>query len=278
MLIGGVSLAGVPPLGGFFSKESVFGVSWELGAEGNPFGWIMFVAAALAAIMTFYYTLRMLGLTFLGKKTEYVEKYEKEHGGHLHKPSPILWIPLVILSVGTIVLGFLSPIVQNFITKNTWFAAMSTWNVEESVHSYGSFLGHTFGFAPPTFWITLGILGLGGLFGVLFYWTRTWDAVKVKEKSKFVNALNTFFYKRWYMNSAIYWGVRKFKLFAELAYEYFDLKVIDGANYAIASGTTKSGEVFRKTHTGILSVNFIYILLGLVVLIAVFLLIFMGGA
>ncbi|NHJ48819.1 MAG: NADH-quinone oxidoreductase subunit L [Asgard group archaeon] len=281
MLIGGFSLAGVPPLGGFFSKESVFGITWELGQHGNPFGWIMFIAAALAAIMTFYYTLRMLGLTFLGDKSKQVTKYEDDDG-HLHKPSPILWVPLVILAVGTIVLGFLSPLVQNFITTNTWFAALATtptsYIIDVSQHSYGSFLNHTFGFAPPTFWITLGILAIGGFLGVMFFWTRTWDAEAVKEKSKFVNAINTFFYKRWYMNSAIYWCIRKFKRFAELTYEYFDLKVIDGANYAIASGTTKSGEVFRKTHTGILSVNFIYILLGAVILIAVLLLVFMGGA
>ena len=73
------------------------------------------------------------------------------------------------------------------------------------------------------------------------------------------------------MNHAIYWCLRKFKVFTEWLYENFDLKVIDRSNYIIASGTMKSGEVFRKTHTGILSVNFLYMLLGAIILIAVLL-------
>ncbi|MHA1432614.1 MAG: hypothetical protein ACTSO7_02090 [Candidatus Heimdallarchaeota archaeon] len=59
--------------------------------------------------------------------------------------------------------------------------------------------------------------------------------------------------------------------FAEFTYEHFDLKVIDGSNNLIASGTMKSGEVFRKSHTGILSMNFIYMLIGAIILLAILL-------
>ncbi|MGC9779360.1 MAG: NADH-quinone oxidoreductase subunit L [Candidatus Heimdallarchaeota archaeon] len=270
MLIGGLSLAGIPPLGGFFSKESVFGVCWELGQhEHNPFGWIFFAVAAISAAMTIFYTLRFIGKTFFGEKTENVKHIEKESGGHLHKTGPTMWIPLVILAVGTIALGWLSPIVKNFMSHNEWFP--SILNPEISPIDYGHFLGHTFGFAPPTFWITLVILLAGGLPAYLFYIGRKWDAGKIQEKSKFIRSINTFLYKRWYMNTAIYWCIRKFKRFSELAYEYFDLKIIDRSNYIIASGTMKSGEVFRKTHTGILSVNFIYMLLGAIILLAILL-------
>ncbi len=171
---------------------------------------------------------------------------------------------------GTVVLGFLSPLVENFVTKNNWFAAMSV-TVEETIVPYGHFLSHTFGFEPPTFWITLGILAAGGIPAIFFFMTRKWDSRAMIEKSKFLKGINTFLYKRWYMNTAIYWCLRKFKRFAELTYEYFDLKVIDRTNYVIASGTMKTGEVVRKTQTGILSVNFIYMLLGAIILLAVLL-------
>jgi len=271
MLIGGLSLAGLPPLGGFFSKESVFAITWELGShEHNPIGWVLFGVAAISAIMTIFYTLRFLGWTFFGEKTDHVKEVEKENHGHLHKPGVTLWLPLWILMVGTIVLGFLSPLVETFVSKNDWFAAMSV-HVEETVVHYGEFLGHTFGFAPPTFWITLGILAAGGLPAIFFFITRKWDSRAMVEKNKFLKGINTFLYKRWYMNTAIYWCLRKFKRFAELTYEYFDLKVIDRTNYVIASGTMKTGEVVRKTQTGILSVNFIYMLLGAIILLAVLL-------
>lgn len=271
MLIGGLSLAGVPPLGGFFSKETVFGACWHLGEEGSAAGWIFFVVAALAAIMTMFYTIRFLGRTFFGEKSKHVEHVEKEHDGHLHKPSPLLWVPLVLLAAGTIVIGFLTPIVELFMTKNDWFAAATTFTVEEFNIHYGEFLGHTFGFNPPTFWITLGILAIGFIPAYFFFWRRQWDSEELIEKNKFLKGINTFFYKRWYMNSAIYWCLRKFKRFAELAYEYFDLKIIDRTNYLIADTTMQSGEVFRKTHTGLLSVNFLYMLLGGIILVAILL-------
>lgn len=273
MLIGGLSLSGIPILGGFFSKESVFGACWKLWeANGNIAGIIFLVIAAITAAMTLFYTLRMIGYAFLGEKSDNVKKIEKEQSGHLHKPSKSMWIPLWILAGGTIVMGFLTPIVENFLTRNIWFASAS-WTAEQTAIDYGGFLRHTFG--SWTFLATVIALGVGFLFGYMFYIGRKWDAKKVQE-NKVMRGITTFFHKRWYMNIAIYWCVRKFKRFAELSYEYFDLKVIDGANYVIADGTMKSGEVFRKTHTGILSVNFIYMLLGAIILLAI-LLFTLGG-
>ncbi|MHA1220099.1 MAG: NADH-quinone oxidoreductase subunit 5 family protein [Candidatus Heimdallarchaeota archaeon] len=268
MLIGGLSLSGVPILGGFFSKESVFGTLWHLG-ESNPIGFILFAVAGVSAAMTMFYTIRMLGRTFGGDKSQNVKHVEDEHGGHLHKTAPSMWIPLMVLAAGTIVVGFLSPLVESFLTNNIWFAG-SGLLAEQTLVDYGGFLGHTFGFSPPTFWITLGILLVGFLPAYFLYVGRKWDYNKVQE-NKFMKGINTFFYNRWYMNAAIYWCLRQFKRFAVWSYENFDLKVVDGTNNVIAAGTMKTSEVFRKTHTGILSMNFIYMLLGAIILLAVLL-------
>lgn len=269
MLIGGLSLAGVPPLGGFFSKESIFGTCWHLGAQGNAAGWIFFVVAAITAAFTFYYTIRFLSHTFLGEKSENVKHVEEEHGGHLHKTSATMWIPLVLLAATTAVIGFFAPFVEQFISHNNWFDAATTFTVEEFHLDYGHFFGHTFGFSPPTFWITLGILLIGGLPAYYLFTKKQWDTERILEQNKFVKAIHTFFYRRWYINSFYYWCLRKFKRFAEISYKYFDLAVIDRSNYAIATGTMESSEVFRKTHTGILSVNFVYMLLGAIILLVV---------
>jgi NADH-quinone oxidoreductase subunit L len=269
MVIGGLSLAGVPPLGGFFSKESIFAACWHLGEEGNAAGWIFFVVAALSAVLTIFYTIRMLAYTFSGEKSDHVKHVEEEHDGHLHKPSPILWVPLVILAAGTIVLGFLGPLVENFITHNNWFEAATTFTHEAGHINYGHFFEHTF--TEPTFFITLGILLVGGLPAYFLFIRKPGLTAEIREKSKVVNGLYHFLYMRWYFNTAIYWLMKKFKQFAVLSYKHFDLKVIDGANNAIATGTMQSGEVFRKTHTGVLSINFIYMLLGAIVILAVLL-------
>ncbi|MEA2070782.1 MAG: NADH-quinone oxidoreductase subunit L [Asgard group archaeon] len=270
MLVGGLSLAGIPPLGGFFSKESIFATCHHLGSQGNPVGWIFLAVGAIAAVLTLFYTIRFLAFTFSGEKSENVLEVEEHQGGHLHKTHPTMWIPLILLAAGTIVSGFIGPFVEQFMSSNTWFSAATTFTVEEFHLNYGHYLAHTFG--SWTFYgVTLGIIAVGGIPAYFLFVQRKWDLKKLKQENKFINGLYTILHRRWFINDFYYILLRGFKKFSELAYEYFDLRVIDQLNYIIASGTMKSGEVFRKTHTGVLSVNFIYLLFGIMAILIILL-------
>jgi NADH-quinone oxidoreductase subunit L len=270
MAIGGLSLAGLPPLSGFFSKESIFATCWHLGEQGNAAGWIFLVVAAIAAFLTFFYTIRFLCYTFFGEKTENVKHHEAEHGGHLHKTHPTMWIPLMILAAGTAVMGFFAPFVEKFMASNNWFAAATTFTVDAFHLDYGHFFAHTFG--SITFLITVVVLLLAGVLGWLFYYKKGREEVQTMvQENGFLKGMYTFFYRRWYINDFYYLCLRGFKRFSELAYEFFDLKVIDRTNYLIADGTMKTGEVVRKTHTGVLSINFLYVLGGAIVILAILL-------
>ncbi len=89
-VVGSLSLAGIFPLAGFWSKDEIL---VTLGHEGYTA--VMWVAIAGAFVTAFYMT-RAVALTFHG---EY-----KGHG-HPHESSPIMTVPLVALAIPSALFG-----------------------------------------------------------------------------------------------------------------------------------------------------------------------------
>lgn len=50
-----LSLAGIPPLAGFFAKFSVFAAALQIGGVTNPFGWLALLGIAMSAVALYYY-------------------------------------------------------------------------------------------------------------------------------------------------------------------------------------------------------------------------------
>jgi NADH-quinone oxidoreductase subunit L len=90
-LIGSLALAGVPPLSGFFSKDEII-----LAAKGHE-SWLAVVLVA-GAVITAFYTTRMLLKTFFG---------EYRGTQHLHESPRSMTAPLVVLAVVTCFVGLL---------------------------------------------------------------------------------------------------------------------------------------------------------------------------
>jgi NADH-quinone oxidoreductase subunit L len=90
-LIGSAALAGIPPLAGFWSKDELL-----VGAsEGHE---VLFTVMVLTAVVTAFYTTRMVLQTFFG---------EYRGHGHPHESPVSITGPLVALASATLVVGFL---------------------------------------------------------------------------------------------------------------------------------------------------------------------------
>ena len=77
MLIGGLALAGIPPLSGFFAKDSILASALAAGTYGK----ILFAAGIAGAFLTGLYTFRMLFVAFGGEQSAYVQEHPP-HASH----------------------------------------------------------------------------------------------------------------------------------------------------------------------------------------------------
>jgi NADH-quinone oxidoreductase subunit L len=260
MLIGVLSLSGVPPFAGFFSKENFFGLLWAAG-QTNLFIMAVFVMAALTAVFTVFYSFRLMGLTFFGPESKHIK--ELEHEGHeVHEAPAIMWIPLVILAVFTIFFGFLSPLFEGFITGT--FTTPITLGL-------GEFLVEVF--TSTTFIITVIIILVGFVPAYFLYFRRSLSAEKLTKKGSFLGKIRVFFFNRWYINAFYYKVfVNGFLSLSRKIRGTVEEKGIDRFNYASARGFGRISNALRKIHTGILTANLIYIVAGALIFILILLL------
>jgi NADH-quinone oxidoreductase subunit L len=101
-LIGSLSLAGVFPLAGFWSKDEILGDAWH---EQQALFWV-----ALAVVfLTAFYMFRAIFLTFEGAYQGGDEPEEAGHGAdqsHPHESPWVMVLPLAVLAVPAVLVGF----------------------------------------------------------------------------------------------------------------------------------------------------------------------------
>jgi NADH-quinone oxidoreductase subunit L len=104
-LCGGLALAGFPLLSGFWSKDEILAAAYDAGGIGGVRGTVYFIllgVGLLTAGLTAFYTFRAYFLTFWGE-----ERIPHEAGHHAHESPDVMTIPLMVLSVFAVAIGFL---------------------------------------------------------------------------------------------------------------------------------------------------------------------------
>jgi NADH-quinone oxidoreductase subunit L len=97
MLIGTLSLTGFPFTSGFVSKDAIIEAAY---AAGTPIGMYGFVLTAIAALLTSFYSWRLMFLTFESKPRE-----KPDVLAHAHEPPWTMGLPLILLALGSLLAG-----------------------------------------------------------------------------------------------------------------------------------------------------------------------------
>jgi multicomponent K+:H+ antiporter subunit A len=112
-LLGGIaaaSMAGLPPLNGFLSKEMML----EAAASGplGGLGWLVPVGATLAALVSVAYSVRLAVGSFAGP-------VQNDYPHHPHDPGPGMWLPVALLVGLVVAIGLLPALIAGPIVART---------------------------------------------------------------------------------------------------------------------------------------------------------------
>jgi NADH-quinone oxidoreductase subunit L len=97
MCVGTLALTGFPMFAGYFSKDAIIESAY---ASHNPFAFYGFLMTVVAALLTSFYSWRLIFKTFFG------EPHDQEHYEAAHEAPLWMLIPIGVLAAGSILSGF----------------------------------------------------------------------------------------------------------------------------------------------------------------------------
>ena len=207
MLIGTLSLTGFPFTAGFVSKDAIIEATY---AAHSWVGTYAFVLTLIAAVLTSFYSWRLMFLTFEGKPREPKEVLE-----HAHEPPWTMGLPLVLLAIGALLLGGL------FFNMFIGAGQAEFWR--------GSLVVHEGGHHDVPLWVVLSpTIAMAAGFAVAWYFYITNPLVPFGLSKRF-NGLYKFLLNAWYFDAlydAIF--VRPAKRLGHFLWKTGDGTVIDG--------------------------------------------------
>jgi NADH-quinone oxidoreductase subunit L len=99
MLIGSLALAGIPPFAGFFSKDFILESALM---SGGTLGTAMYTLGVVAALMTAFYSFRLMFMVFNG-----ASRADKKVLQNAHESPWVMLAPMLVLCVGAVFAGWL---------------------------------------------------------------------------------------------------------------------------------------------------------------------------
>ncbi len=272
-LIGCIAISGIPPLAGFWSKDEILGQAFN----SFPFLWAI---GFLTAGMTAFYMFRLYFLTFEGdfrgdnkalqtellslsgqtieeEETEEEGSNQSEHSGVIHESPWPMTLPLAVLAVPSILIGFLGM---------PWSNKFGTLlDANEALDMASNFqLGEFLLLAGAS--VLISSIGISIAF--LAYYRKQINLTKLFVQ-RFSN-VNAFLQNKWYLddiNHRIF--VRGSRKLAKEVLEV-DAKVVDGVVNLTGLLTLGSGEGLKYLETGRAQFYALIVFGGVIALVLLF--------
>jgi NADH-quinone oxidoreductase subunit L len=263
-LVAALSLAGIPPLAGFFSKDSVLGEAFVL-----DFGWV-FLIGVIVAGLTGFYMFRLMGKTFYGES--HVDPAVEPK---IHESPASMTVPLLLLAIPTILIGLLIGTPLGDSTIRHWLEPVFLPAEETLAITLPEY--ELFGIDGVLIIISVGVAALGigvgtWLFGFFGSRARLETVERLTQRNRLTRALYTASLHKWYfddLNDLIFY---RFGGIVANAVMWFDVRVVDGIVNGTGAVTQSSGDRIRRIQTGRVQNYALGIAIGLVVMAALFIL------
>jgi NADH-quinone oxidoreductase subunit L len=209
-LVGTITIAGIPPLAGFWSKDEILAHAF------TQQHYLLYAIAAIGALLTSFYMFRLIYLTFFG--TSRMDHHTEEH---VHESPMVMVGPLMALGVLSIIGGFLG-----FPPEHGWIHQFLA-----PVAGAGGEHDASTGLVLMLMMIATGIALLGWGFAHYFYSVNVSapDRLAAKFQAAYRILLNKYYVDELY---DLLW-VEPTKKLGFLS-DWFDRNVIDGLVHGVA--------------------------------------------
>jgi NADH-quinone oxidoreductase subunit L len=263
-IISGLSLAGVFPFAGFWSKDEVLAAAWsvEAAAPGTTaVGQLVFFLALIAAGLTAFYIFRLIIMTFHGEfrggidSVPMEDRIPDEAHNHVHKgESPLtMVVPMLILGVMAIISGAaFNSVTELGPVPAHWFSHLFN---EESPALVGWIAGLSM------------TLALGGIaLAVVIYGMKRVDLAKMPKQW---HVLNRVVEQRYYMDYLYETLIVRRALLRGvfLASDWLDRKVVDGTVDFVGWTGRNAGRFVAQLQTGQVQAYGVGVSVGVILLL-----------
>jgi NADH-quinone oxidoreductase subunit L len=255
MWIGSLALCGIPFFAGYYSKDAILEATF---AAGTGIGLYGFVCGTLAALLTAFYSGRLLFMTFHG-----APRADHHTMEHVHESPPSMLVPLGLLALGALFSGYLLHAL--FIGDHNaayWQGAIftaDTNHVLEQIERTPFLIG-----ILPT---ATGVLGLA----LSYYFYMVNPAVPARLAERF-GPLYRFLLNKWYFDELYdLLFVRTANFLAREFWKVGDAQIIDGVPNGLAQLAEGGSVQAVRIQTGSIAVYAFTMLIGLVVMLSLFL-------
>jgi NADH-quinone oxidoreductase subunit L len=288
-LLASLSLASAPLITlGFWSKDAIFASILESNYEFSSY---VFLIAVTVAIMTAFYTFRMVGLVFFGKSSQNVVDIENK-GHRIREVDKIMWLPFAVLAIASIAFGVVGFAFEGQLHHIFATYLASSFGIidgevvqlegsealqsppeltEPSVTSTGGSEQDALELNPIAVISSVAAFGIGGFLGYLFYIKRVSDPEKIND-NVVSKALWKFLYNRWYLNSLLYWiGVILPLAAYRRIYKYFENILMYGINPSVQHSMVLMSRVAKAVQSGNVQ-TYLYVFSAGIILITMLLL------
>jgi NADH-quinone oxidoreductase subunit L len=247
MLLAGLALAGVPPFGGYFSKDLIIEAAYA-----SNMGWVSelaYYALMSGVFMTAFYTFRMFFLTFHNS-----DRVPAEAKPHLHESPLVITVPLMILAVGAVGAGmwgyYVLDIANEEIIAGYFRDSLFVTDAHNSILALEILEeDHT----QSHFWLERGALVLA-LAGIATAFLMYFQETKVPAKlASMFPGVYTFLLNKWYWDELYdYILVRPTRAVGTFFWKVGDLGMIDrGMIHGGIVDTVKNGaSLLRNIQSG----------------------------
>jgi NADH-quinone oxidoreductase subunit L len=240
--LGYLAIIGVPPFAGFYSKDAIIETAFN---AGGVKGILLGSTALLGAAITAFYMTRVMILTFTSP-----ERWEKDQ--HPHESPWLMWLPMVILAIGSVSTGYLFTRGDSLVH---WLSPV-----------FGEHEAHEEHFLPVIVvsGLALTAVVIGVSIALVKYQFSDVDAEAPQNVSIFTRIARKDLLQDSFNESVF---MRPGQALTRLLVKTDD-KVIDGTVRLVGTTAIGTGSALRKTQTGFARSYAALILIGAVALIA----------